>query len=392
MRATANRLTPPRLQWTGSGVFLIVLHAAVLTCLPLYLAHRTPSWPLIAATVIVMYASLIGVTAGYHRLYAHQAYALARPVETLFLFLATVAFQGPAIRWSLDHRAHHRHIDGDGDPYNVRHGFWHAHVLWLFGPQQPIDDTVKDLWANPLTRFQYRYYLPLALVSNLLVGLSIGWLLHDVVGAFVFVVGLRLVLSYHTTWCINSLAHYWGSRSYSKEFTARDNYLVAIITVGEGYHNYHHVFASDYRNGIHWYHVDPGKWVIWLLSKCRLAWNLRRPPLEKIQRTQIRLDTELLLRRLRDAAGTKAGELRAKLESRLGPLASIEANIVARSNSLKARIEELAHVREVKRDLRANRPARAQYRHLQRHLRDLQRSFRVEWAEWCRLCGSILQT
>jgi stearoyl-CoA desaturase (delta-9 desaturase) len=391
MQTTPTRLTPPRLQWTGTGIFLILLHAAVLISLPLYLLHTTPSWPLIAAMLVVMYASLIGVTAGYHRLYAHQAYAVASPIEAVFLFLATLAFQGPAIRWSLDHRAHHRHADGDRDPYNVRHGFWHAHVLWIFGPQRPVDDTVQDLMANRLTRFQYRYYMPLAVLSNLMVGLSIGWLLHDVVGGFVFVVGLRLILSFHTTWCINSLAHYWGSRSYARELTARDNYLVAIITVGEGYHNYHHVFASDYRNGIHWYHVDPGKWVIWLLSKCHLAWNLRRQPLEKIQRIQVRLDTELLLQHLRGAAGTRAAEFRAKLESRFGPLADIEANIVARSNSLKARIEELAHVRQVKRALRGNHPARAQYRDLQRHLRDLQRSFRIEWAEWCRLCGTILQ-
>lgn len=391
MPASPNHLTPPRLEWTGSGIFLVLLHAAVLIGLPLYLFHTTPSWSLVGATLIVMYASLIGITAGYHRLYAHQAYAVTRPVEAIFLLLGTLAFQGPAIRWSFDHRAHHRHVDRDRDPYNVRHGFWHAHVLWIFGPQRAVDETVKDLWANPLTRFQYRYYLPLALASNLAVALATGWLLHDMVGAFVLVVGLRLVLSFHTTWCINSLAHYWGSRSYAKELTARDNYLVAIITVGEGYHNYHHVFASDYRNGIHWYHVDPGKWIIWLLSKCGLARNLQRQPREKVQRIQVRLDTELLLQRLRDATAARAAEFRAKLESQFGPLADLEANIIARSDSLRARIEELAHVRKTKRALPAGRPARAQSRHLQQRLRELQRSFRIEWAEWCRLCGNILE-
>ncbi|MGE5176714.1 MAG: acyl-CoA desaturase [Hyphomicrobiales bacterium] len=392
MAESSGELAPPRLEWTGSGVFLILLHAAVLIGVPLYVAHTPLSWPLIGTTLVVMYASLIGITAGYHRLYAHQAYAAARPVEAVFLFLGTLAFQGPAIRWSFDHRAHHRHVDREGDPYNVRHGFWHAHVLWIFSRPRPIDGTVKDLWANPLAKFQYRYYVPLALASNALVALAAGWLLHDTVGAFVVLVGVRLVLSYHITWCINSLAHYWGSRSYSKELTARDNYIVAMITVGEGYHNYHHVFASDYRNGIHWYHVDPGKWVIWLLSRFRLAWNLQRQPEEKVRRIQVRLDTELLLQRLRHAASAGAAEFRTRLETRFGPLAHLEANVIARSESLKAKIEELAHWREAKRTARAGHPIPVEHHGIHERVRELQRSFRTEWTEWCQLCGVILQS
>lgn len=392
MPLTSNQLAAPRLRWTGDGIFLIVLHAAVLISLPLYLAHTAPSWFMIGSMFIVMYVSLMGITAGYHRLYAHRAYAVARPVEAVTLFLGTLAFQGPAIRWSFDHRSHHRNVDRDLDPYNVRHGFWHAHFLWIFSRRPQMDETVNDLWANPLVRFQYRYYLLLALASNVMITVAIGWLLNDVVGAFVLVAGVRLVLSYHTTWCINSLAHYWGSRSYSKELTARDNYLVAMITVGEGYHNYHHVFASDYRNGIHWYHVDPGKWFIWLLSRCGLAWNLRRQPQERIQRTQIRLDTQLLLERLQAIAATGAAELRAKLESRFGPMASIEANVLSRSRALRAKVAELARLREAKRALRSGRSTQAEYRRCREHLRALQQSFRIEWAEWCRLCGFILQT
>lgn len=391
MPVSPAKLAPPRHHWTPAGLFLIVLHAAVLAGVPLYLAHTMPSWPLIGATLLVMYASLIGITAGYHRLYAHRAYAAARPIEALFLFLGTLAFQGPAIRWSFDHRAHHRLVDREGDPYNVHHGFWHAHVLWIFSRQRPIDGTVKDLWANPLARFQYRYYFQLAVAGNALVALAIGRLLHDMLGAFILLVGLRLVLSYHITWCINSLAHYWGSRSYSKELSARDNYLVAMITVGEGYHNYHHVFASDYRNGIHWYHVDPGKWIIWFLSRCRLAWNLQRHPEEKVRRIQVHLDTELLLQRLRDSASASAAGFRAKLESRFGSVASLEANIIARSNSLKARLEELAHWRQASQALRDGRPTRDEHHSVRRRHRELRRSFRAEWMEWCRLCGMILQ-
>jgi stearoyl-CoA desaturase (delta-9 desaturase) len=379
-----------RFVWTGSGIFIIALHAVTLLALPSYFALGHPSWAVVVATGVVLFLSHIGITAGYHRLYAHRAYSLSPVVEAALLFLGTMALQGSVVRWSFDHRAHHRYVDRDGDPYNVRRGFWHAHVLWIFRRQRRIDDTVKDLLAKPMVRFQHEHFVPLAIASNLAVFLVAGWILKNLLGAAVFVVGVRLVLSYHITWCINSLAHYWGSRSYSKEQTARDNYLVALITAGEGYHNYHHTFPADYRNGIRWFHVDPGKWIIWLLSKAGLAWGLKRQPTTMIQRTLIRLDTQLLLERIQQAATDRAADLKAKLEARFGALATLEASVLELSKSLKARNEEIARL-QLKEGALRRRPSRLRSAALRRRLHSLRRAHRVEWARWCHLCGAILQ-
>jgi stearoyl-CoA desaturase (delta-9 desaturase) len=381
-----------RFVWTGSGIFLLVLHVVTLLCLPWYLVTGHPSWAIVVATATVLFLSHIGITAGYHRLYAHRAYSLSPVVEAVLLFLGTIALQGSVVRWSFDHRAHHRHADRDGDPYNVHRGFWHAHFLWIFGTPRPIDGTVDDLLARPMVRFQHKHFVPLAIASNFLVFLLVGLLLRDFLGAAVLIVGVRLVLSYHITWSINSLAHYWGSRSYSKEQTARDNYLVALITVGEGYHNYHHTFPADYRNGIRWFHVDPGKWLIWMLSKIGLAWGLKRQPTPKIQRTLIRLDTQLLVERIRQAAAAGTADLRTKLEGRFGALASLEASVLELSKSLKVRIDTMAHLQLKEEVLRRSRSSRARIMVLRRRLRSLRRAHRAEWAQWRFLCGVILQT
>ena len=381
-----------RLAWTGSGIFLVVLHAITVLSLPWYFMMGHPSWATAGVMCAVLFLSHIGITAGYHRLYAHRAYDASPIVEALLLFFGTLALQGSVVRWSFDHRAHHRHADRDGDPYNVHMGFWYAHVLWIFGEQRSVDGTVRDLQAKPMVRFQHQHFLALAILSNLIVFLLVGWALKDFVGAAVLIIGVRLVLSYHITWCINSLAHYWGSRSYSKEQTARDNYLVALVTVGEGYHNYHHTFPSDYRNGIRWFHVDPGKWTIWLLSKVGLTWGLKRQPAPKIQRTLIRLDTQLLLERIQQAAAVGAADLRAKLEARFGTLADLEASVVELSQSLKARIEKMAHLQRKKGTLSGGQWARLRSSALRRRLRSLRRAHRAEWTQWRDLCGFVLQT
>ena len=375
--------------WSGSGWFLIILHLTALIGLPFYFYFRQPGWPMIVATAAVLYTSLIGITAVYHRMYAHRAYQMAKPAEAIFLFFGTVALQGSVVRWSFDHRMHHRFVDHDGDPYNVKRGFWHAHVLWMFRPQAQIDDSVRDLLANRLVRFQDQHYLLLTIASNLLVTLLIGWWLDDLTGAFALVLVLRLVLSYNITWCINSLAHYWGAQSYSKELSARDNYIVAMITVGEGYHNYHHTFPGDYRNGIHWYHVDPGKWVVWLLSKVGLTTKLNRQPKAKILQTLVNKDTNLLLRRLQDAGRAGAADVRTKLEARFGPLPTVEAMVKERSAALKEKIDDVARLHQ---EWRAKSSSRAEARELRRRLAQLKRDQKSRWSEWARMCEGILRT
>ena len=134
---------------------------------------------------------------------------------------------------------------------------------------RPDFSNIPDLKKDPMLAFQHRYYLPLALATNFGLPLLAGLLFHDVWGMLILAGVLRLVWSHHVTFFINSLAHMWGSRPYTEDNSARDNPVLAVITYGEGYHNFHHMFAHDYRNGVRWWQWDPTKWLIAVLQLCR---------------------------------------------------------------------------------------------------------------------------
>lgn len=265
--------------------FLLGYHVFLIVALPLYFLSHTPSASLLWISASLVFLSGLGITSGYHRLYSHCSYKTKPFIEAVLLFFTSLATQGSALRWCHDHRLHHAFVDTDKDPYSVKKGLFHAHMLWMFFESPEIDPkVVSDLMRNKLIMFQHKYYVSCMLVSNAIVFLAVGWLLGDYLGAFLFSWWVRLFFLHHTTWCINSIAHYWGTQWYSQEHSAVDNYLISLLTYGEGYHNYHHTFAQDYRNGIHWYHFDPAKWLIWVLYKMGLAYDLKRVNNERIVR------------------------------------------------------------------------------------------------------------
>lgn len=269
-------------------LFLVGYHLFLAIALPIYFCFYTPSAALIWTTVALVFLSGIGITSGYHRLYSHSSYKTNPIIEAILLFFTSLATQGSALRWCHDHRLHHAFVDTDKDPYSVKKGLFHAHMIWMFFKSPEIDPkVVADLLRNPLIRFQHRHYVFCMIASNTLVALIAGWCLGDFLGAFLFTWWVRLLCLHHTTWCINSLAHYWGTKFYSQEHSAVDNYLISLLTYGEGYHNYHHTFAQDYRNGIRWYHFDPAKWLIWILYKMGLAYDLKQVNNERIVRQML---------------------------------------------------------------------------------------------------------
>jgi stearoyl-CoA desaturase (delta-9 desaturase) len=219
----------------------------------------------------------LAITAGYHRLFAHRAYRAAAPVRVAFLLLAAAAWQNSALHWVLRHRRHHRDEDGDGDPHAISRGFFHAHVGWI-GRAYPVAfaEFPRDLRAEPLVVWQHRRYWPLAAGMGLAlpgaVGLVCGWGWGGLLWA-----GLaRIVFTQHCSFLVNSWAHRFGRRPHSRATSARDSVVVALLTYGEGYHNFHHAFPHDYRNGARWYHWDPTKWLIRSLAAAGLARDLRR--------------------------------------------------------------------------------------------------------------------
>jgi stearoyl-CoA desaturase (Delta-9 desaturase) len=159
----------------------------------------------------------------------------------------------------------------------------------------------KDLERDPIVMFQHRFYLPLTLAMNIGLPLGLGWAVGDVWGVFLLGGLLRLVLNHHFTWFINSLAHMWGTQPYTDENTARDNPVLAFLTYGEGYHNFHHIFQNDYRNGVKWWQFDPTKWLIAFMSWVGLASNLKRVPDLTIQRAQLAMQFKRVERGARDA-------------------------------------------------------------------------------------------
>ncbi len=236
---------------------------------------------------------------------------------------------------------------------------------------------VPDLLENPLVMFQHRWAGTLSVGSNFIVCVLIGLAVGDMLGAFVLAWWTRLFLSHHLTWFINSLAHCWGARTYSREQSAVDNYVLALLTVGEGYHNYHHTFPSDYRNGVRWYHFDPTKWTIWTLSKLGLAHDLERISPARIEMRLLREDRRLLGERLERLVR----ERRADLERRVEALSRSIQEKLGRKSALAERIRRLKRAREVSRqDLEA----------LRNELRTLCRTLQEDWKAWHRLCSTVL--
>lgn len=261
----------------ATGLFVIIYHLALAIMLPIYFMNCSTSWGMWVATIVLYFATGMSITGGYHRFYSHQSYKAHPIVEGLLLFFGSMSCQGSALRWSYEHRIHHAYVDTDRDPYSISKGFWYAHILWLFHSPKPIETkVVSDLTRNKLVMFQHNNYISCMVGTNLIAFFVVGWLFTDYIGAFVLAWWFRIFCLHHSTWFINSLAHTWGARTFSSEQSAVDNYVISLLTFGEGYHNYHHTFANDYRNGIRWYHWDPTKWMIWVLDRVGLAQGLKR--------------------------------------------------------------------------------------------------------------------
>ena len=233
-------------------------------------------------------ANGMAITGGYHRLWAHKTYDAHWSVRLLYMVFGTMALQNSVFCWASNHRTHHLQVDDyDRDPYSIKRGFWFAHIGWMMREYPsgiPDFTNIPDLRRDPMLQFQHRFYVPLTLITNFGFPLAAGWAVGDLWGTFFLAGVLRLVWAHHVTFFINSLAHMWGSRPYTDENSARDNPVLAVITYGEGYHNYHHIFAHDYRNGVRWWQWDPTKWLIAGLQLVGLTRRLKRTPDFQIQR------------------------------------------------------------------------------------------------------------
>ncbi|MDX9731073.1 MAG: fatty acid desaturase [Bdellovibrionales bacterium] len=283
-----------------SAVFLVLTPMLAFVLTPLYIYNHGWSWGLTAFLLITYSISNLSITVCYHRYFAHRSFDVPTWMQILFLLIASSAFQGSALRWASDHRRHHREIDTDEDPYTIKKGFFHAHLGWmLLKDRHPDVDVIPlDLKRNRWVMLQDKHYVLIASFMGFIVPGLIGMALGFGFWPGVLIGGLtRIVLSQHSTFLINSAAHTFGNQPYTDKNTARDSATLAVLTFGEGYHNYHHYFQADYRNGVRWYQWDPTKWVIRSMALVGLAKKLKKVSADEILKARIAMDEKRLLAR-----------------------------------------------------------------------------------------------
>lgn len=280
----------PPLIWLNVMIFSLTAIVAVVG-VPVYGWLNGYGWEHLLWFLITYSFCNLSITAGYHRLWSHKAYQANTWVRAIFAIGGAFALQNSALHWSSDHRPHHKFVDNnDKDPYSAKRGFWYSHIGWMLRNynQDNYNDysNCRDLQKDKVVMWQHKYYVPLAIATNVGIPLLLGVVYQDIIGMLLVVGVLRLVLSHHSTFFINSLAHIWGSQPYTTKNTARDNGILAVFTFGEGYHNFHHIFEGDYRNGVRWWQYDPTKWLIKSLSWCGLASHLRVTPKFRIEKAR----------------------------------------------------------------------------------------------------------
>lgn len=257
-------------------------------------------WPTAIWAVVYYFLTGLGITAGYHRLWAHTSYNATLPLQVFLAAVGGGAVQGSIRWWSRGHRAHHRYTDTDRDPYSVNKGILYAHFGWMILKQDPkrIGRTdISDLDDDPVVIWQHKHYLKVVLTMGLIVPMLVAGLWDDFAGGLVYAGILRFFFVQQATFCINSLAHWLGDQPFDDRNSPRDHVLTALITLGEGYHNFHHEFPSDYRNAIEWHQYDPTKWSIWIWKQLGLAYDLKQFRANEIEKGRLQQQQKKLDRK-----------------------------------------------------------------------------------------------
>lgn len=370
----------PPVNWLAAIVLTTTPIAAAIL-IPLYAFFAdftTAAW---VSFAVLLACNGLSITGGYHRLWAHRAYEAHWSVKIFFMLFGGMAIQNSILIWASSHRTHHRHVDEvDGDPYSINRGFWFAHIGWMlrnYETGKPNFSNANDLLNDKIVMFQHNYYLPIVLVMNIGLPLALGWMLGDLWGVFLLGGLLRLVASHHFTFFINSLCHMWGTRPYTDENTARDNPVLALLTWGEGYHNYHHIFQYDYRNGVKWYQYDPTKWLVLSLSWVGLTKKLKRCSDFAIQKAELTMQFRRAEKQLE------------RRQSRKADVEALKAHMAKEYEMFSASLQEWAKVKEEEFALKKaelqqkwnDASFRDRFREIERRLKDQRKRLRSLMAE-----------
>ncbi len=339
-------------------------------------------WQTALLAIIWAFIGGICITAGYHRLFSHKSYEAKLPLRIFFLLFGTAAFEGSVLEWCTDHRNHHRYTDTKKDPYNFQQGFWYAHILWLIrlNPKLRNYSNVNDLTQDRLIMLQHRFFAPLAIFMGFIVPALIAACWGDLIGGLVIAGALTITIQQHFTFLINSASHAFGKQPYTSLNSSRDNWVLALFTFGEGFHNFHHKFPIDYRNGIRFYHYDPTKWFIKGLSYLGLTTNLQRVNQQrimklKIEKAHIKANTLLAMSsyQLKDNLQNKLHNLYQSVLQRLTKFEKIQQRYYSLKNTKMDNLHEQL----------VSYNARLKY--YRRQLRQLRAELKKELKNWSQL-------
>jgi stearoyl-CoA desaturase (delta-9 desaturase) len=313
--AIARQAAMPK-DWV-SIAFLTLTPVIGIVGTALYTLQAGFEWWMPLLTVGLYFVVGMSVTAGYHRHFSHKTYDCHPVVQAFYAIFGAMAVQNSIAVWSAGHRRHHQHVDDDWDPYNIRRGFWWAHIVWIFyrNPNTRDFSNVPDLMRNPIVRWQEKHYKTILVLGSFVLPALIGAAFGDWIAGLLWGGFLRVVVTHQTTFFVNSLAHTLGDRKYDAAVSACDNWLVALLTLGEGYHSFHHKFPADYRNGIRWYQWDPSKWLIRTLELVGLAQRLRKTPDERIEGARMKAAMAKLQDRIALAPQPIGAEVQRRLQA-----------------------------------------------------------------------------
>jgi len=415
-----QRTENTRLPLVWLNVWFLTAYAAMAVSAAVWYGMTVGiTWREVLACLVIWALTGLGITAGYHRLFSHKSYKAHAIARFSYAVLGAAAIQNNAIAWCSDHRYHHAETDTPGDPYDATRGFWYSHMGWIFlkGLRENEYANVADLRADPILAWQQRNYFAILLVTNILLVSIAGLLLGNWLGMIIIAGFLRIVLVQHATFLINSAAHCWGTQPWSNANTSRDNWFLSLFTLGEGYHNYHHAFQADYRNGPRWHNWDPTKWLIWGMGHVGLASGLRRTPAEVVLATRFEESHRSFAARLEAWGEHKAEEWSGLLQEKKGQLlhrrdelilsikgerSALRDRLLTTQATLELNLQELkalrSSLRERARSVTAEtsdewrRVVQREIRHLRRNIRHVQRSATAHYHGWERLAREYAAT
>ena len=270
------------------------------------------------ALFLVFYAvQMFGITIGFHRYLAHKSFKTSRFFEGVLMITGSMALEGPLLFWVTTHRRHHRFADGPGDPHSPNlsgdglrgkmKGLWYAHIPWMFSDQESrasvfAPDVLRDRRLYSYNR-TYPVWALISLLLPALLGFAIGGSLAAAFSGFIFGGLARVFIGNQAAWCVGSISHMFGSRPFDNKDDSANNWPVAVFTFGEGLQNNHHAFPSAYRHAMRWWEPDLSGWVLAILARAGIVWDLRMPDRETI-------DSRLRRNRTRSASPGTDGQTR----------------------------------------------------------------------------------